>query len=77
MKVYGIIIHMSHARVSAIFNSVWKGSALWTDVTIKFNACSTFTDLHQALPFLCHNIIMFYYFTQREHSVISKEMLLS
>lgn len=34
-------------------------------MTIKFNACSTFTDLQQALTFLCCNIILVYYFTQR------------
>lgn len=77
MNVCGIIIHMPHGIVSAFFNSVWKCSALWTDVTIKFNACSTFSDLQQALTFLYCNIILFYYFTRREQSVISKEMLLS
>lgn len=42
---------MPHGRLSAFLNSVWKLSALWTDVTIKFSACSTFPDLQQALRF--------------------------
>lgn len=66
MDVCGIIIDMPHGIVSAFYNSVWKHSALWTDVTIKFNACGTFADLQQALTFLCYNIILFDYFTQRE-----------
>lgn len=77
MKIRGMITHTPHGIISAFCSAFQKNSALWTDVNIRFSAYSTFADLLQVLTILCCNIVLFYYFTQREQTVISKEMLLS